>query len=152
MGLESPKRLEQVKQIKPSPLLSESQIFLESGNHHKTTVWQKRLQAGYHRATKKLSRVLSINYVSAMSIYRACIYAAPYFATGFHRRSVIAPDATATREKKATPRQQIQLPALLAEFTCQQQPHHSVVGGLYIVAATICQRESVSRQCKFQIY
>jgi len=35
MGLESPKRLEQVKQIKPSRLLSASQIFLESGNHHK---------------------------------------------------------------------------------------------------------------------
>jgi hypothetical protein len=48
MGLVSPKPLEQVKQIKQSQLLSENQIFPESGNHHKKTVWQKHLQASYH--------------------------------------------------------------------------------------------------------
>jgi hypothetical protein len=53
MGLDGPERLEQVKQIKLSRLLPESQIFFESGNHHKKTVCQKHLQASYHFNEKK---------------------------------------------------------------------------------------------------
>jgi len=53
MGLDDPKHLEQVKQIKLSRLLPESQIFLESGNHHKKTVWQKHLHASYQFNEKK---------------------------------------------------------------------------------------------------
>jgi hypothetical protein len=34
MGLEGPKHLEQVKQIKLSQLLSETRTLVESGNHH----------------------------------------------------------------------------------------------------------------------
>jgi hypothetical protein len=45
MGFESPKRLEPVKQIKPSQLISESQIFWSQATTTKETGQQKQIQA-----------------------------------------------------------------------------------------------------------
>jgi hypothetical protein len=53
MGLDGPKHLEQVKQIKLSRLLPESQNFFESGNHHKKNRMPKTLQASYQFNEKK---------------------------------------------------------------------------------------------------